>query len=73
MKEEEKAQLEAFFKMCHYVQGPYDHRSGFEKLNAELDKLGGSGVVNRLFYLALPPSVFTSASSNIKECCMTQK
>lgn len=73
MKEEEKAQLEDFFKVCHYVQGPYDQRSGFEKLNTELNKLSGSGVVNRLFYLALPPSVFTTASSNIKACCMTQK
>lgn len=27
---------------------------------------------NRLFYLALPPSVFAPVTTNIKLCCMSQ-
>lgn len=74
MKGDEKASVSEFFKICSYVQGPYNEESGFKKLNAALDKLGqGKDVVNRLFYLALPPSVFMDASENIKKYCMSSK
>lgn len=74
LKEDEKTSVSEFFKNCYYVQGPYNEESGFKKLNAELDKLGkGKDVVNRLFYLALPPSVFMDASENIKKFCMSSK
>ena len=63
-----------FYKNWSYVKGPYNEPSGFKNLNAELDKLGeGKDVVNRLFYLALPPSVFMDTSENIKEYCMGSK
>lgn len=66
--------MSEFFKDCYYVKGPYNEASGFVKLNEELDKLGkGKSVVNRLFYLALPPSVFMDASENIKKNCMSSK
>lgn len=74
LKDGGKEKLSEFFKACSYVQGPYNEESGFKKLNAELDKLGeGKDVVNRLFYLALPPSVFIDASENIKNFCMSSK
>jgi len=74
LKEDEKDRVSQFFKNCYYVQGPYNEDSGFKKLNVELDKLGeGKDAVNRLFYLALPPSVFIDASENIKKYCMGSK
>ena len=74
LKEDEKAGVTEFFKNCYYVKGPYNEESGFKKLNAELNKLGeGKDQVNRLFYLALPPSVFMDASENIKKYCMGSK
>ncbi|XP_068713345.1 glucose-6-phosphate 1-dehydrogenase-like [Montipora foliosa] len=74
LKDGEKGKVSEFFKVCYYVQGPYNEESGFKKLNTELDKLGeGKDVVNRLFYLALPPSVFIDASENIKKFCMSSK
>ena len=74
LKDDQKAQVSEFFKLCYYVQGPYNEASGFIKLNTELEKLGkGKDVVNRLFYLALPPSVFMDASENIKQHCMGSK
>ncbi|XP_073228786.1 glucose-6-phosphate 1-dehydrogenase X-like [Porites lutea] len=74
LKDDQKAKVEEFFKNCYYVKGPYNEESGYKKLNAELEKLGeGKTVVNRLFYLALPPSVFIDASENIKNNCMGTK
>lgn len=74
LKDDQKAKVEEFFKNCYYVKGPYSEESGYKKLNAELEKLGeGKTVVNRLFYLALPPSVFIDASENIKNNCMGTK
>lgn len=74
LKDDQKAKVDEFFKNCYYVKGPYDEESGYKKLNAELEKLGeGKTVVNRLFYLALPPSVFIDASENIKNNCMGTK
>ncbi len=34
---------------------------------------GAGGCANRLFYLALPPSVFESVTSHIKETCMAKR
>lgn len=74
LKDGEKEKLSEFYKKCYYVKGPYNDASGFKSLNAELEKLGeGKDVVNRLFYLALPPSVFIDTSENIKKYCMGSK
>ena len=74
LKDDQKAQVSEFFKLCYYVKGPYNEASGFINLNTELAKLGeGKDVVHRLFYLALPPSVFMDASENIKQHCMGSK
>ena len=73
VKDEHKQAVEEFFKHCFYVKGSYDKKSDFKNLGKELDKLNKSEVVNRVFYLALPPSVFKDTTSNIKECCMSKK
>ncbi|XP_020909093.1 glucose-6-phosphate 1-dehydrogenase [Exaiptasia diaphana] len=66
-KDEAKETLEKFWKICSYVKGPYNEKSGYVSLNTELNKLADKCVQNRLFYLALPPSVFVDATQNIKE------
>lgn len=71
--EDQKKQLDAFFKNNIYVQGSYDKKEDFQKLNAEIQKLEKSGSANRLFYLALPPSVYMSVTSNIRGSCMAHK
>ena len=73
VKDEHKKDVEQFFKQCFYVKGSYDKKKDFENLGKELDKLNKSETVNRIFYLALPPSVFKEATSNIKSCCMSKK
>ncbi|CAG0913669.1 unnamed protein product [Notodromas monacha] len=71
----EEAKYEAFWKYNRYVAGSYDTRRDFELLDkafAEFHK-GSSEVGNRVFYLALPPSVFETVTAHIKETCMAPK
>nr|XP_032633845.1 glucose-6-phosphate 1-dehydrogenase [Chelonoidis abingdonii] len=67
---DEQKKLEEFFARNSYVSGTYDHSTSFRQLNAHLDALHNGDKANRLFYLALPPSVYEHVTRNIKECCM---
>ena len=65
--------MDAFFAANSYVKGSYSEKEAFEGLDAALLKLEeGHNSGNRLFYLSLPPSVFATVTSNIKECCMSK-
>lgn len=68
-KPTESERLEEFWACNYYVKGSYDSRRDFELLDQEMTKLGGNRA-NRIFYLALPPSVFEPATSNIRACCV---
>ena len=71
VKDDEASKLEGFWSINSYVKGSYTEREAFENLNREMLKIEESMAGNRLFYLALPPSVFASVTSNIKACCMS--
>lgn len=49
--------MDEFLARCHYVQGAYDETSAYVELQAKLQAQEG-GPTNRIFYLAIPPSVF---------------
>jgi len=68
--EGEEQKLEEFWGANHYVAGSYDQKRDFELLNQEISKTE-KGRSNRLFYLALPPSVFKPVTTMIKDCCMS--
>jgi glucose-6-phosphate 1-dehydrogenase len=56
-----------------YVSGSYDSGEGFDKLNKEISEYemsNNSGSSRRLFYLALPPSVYPSVCKMIRTYCM---
>ena len=64
--------MDAFWAINSYVKGSYTDRDAFENLSRELVKIeGDKTTVRRLFYLALPPSVFATVTSNIKATCMS--
>jgi len=69
----EQAKYEEFWKLNDYVAGSYDGRAGFEALNEKMSCLENDKHANRIFYLALPPSVFDEVTINIKEICMSKK
>ena len=54
-----------FMDLCSYVQGAYDSPEGFQSLQKVIkereDEHSGSPLA-RIFYLALPPSVYPQAS-----------
>lgn len=70
---DEQPRLDAFWSLNYYVAGGYDSRRDFEILNQEVSKFEQGPCANRLFYLALPPSVFETVTVHIKNACMGTK
>lgn len=63
-------QLDEFCQVCSYVSGQYDKDESFVELNKHLEeKEKGRKEQNRVFYMALPPSVFTTVSQHLKKNC----
>ena len=65
-------QLDQFCKLCTYVSGQYDQDDSFVNLNNHLEEIekGRQGKEqNRVFYMALPPSVFITVSEQLKRNC----
>ncbi|GAB1605123.1 glucose-6-phosphate 1-dehydrogenase-like isoform X1 [Argonauta hians] len=69
VKSEEMDKLQNFFKINEYMSGQYDSKEDFIKLNTMIE---AKGECNRIFYLALPPTVFKPATAQIKNHCMAQ-
>lgn len=68
--QEIKQQLDDFCSLCTYVSGQYDRDDSFLELDAHLRKIEEDRKeAHRLFYMALPPSVFTIVSQHLKRCC----
>lgn len=73
VKADEQDRYEQFWKLNHYAAGSYTERVDFEMLNQELSKFDSLSNANRLFYLALPPSVFEPVTVHIRNTCMGLK
>lgn len=68
--DEIRDQLNEFQKLCTYVSGQYDDDESFIRLTKHLEELeNGNGTNNRVFYMALPPSVFITVSQHLKRNC----
>ncbi|XP_041711909.1 glucose-6-phosphate 1-dehydrogenase isoform X1 [Coregonus clupeaformis] len=67
----EAERLSVFFSRNSYVSGKYTEESAFSNLHTHLLSLPGGSEANRLFYLALPPSVYHDVTKNIKHHCMS--
>lgn len=69
---EVSAKLEEFKNLSTYISGGYEDSPSFANLNKSLEKIesGYQGKErNRVFYLALPPSVFIPVAQHLKEQC----
>jgi len=65
-------QVEAFKANLSYIFGGYEDGASFDNLKSHIEKLESSYQTqerNRIFYLALPPSVFIPVAKNLKEHC----
>lgn len=54
--------MEAFLSRCHYCQGHYSSTDSFLDLYQLMHQIEGSGAAHRIFYMAIPPSVFMDVS-----------
>jgi len=67
-----KQRIEDFKSLSTYVSGAYDKDEAFQELNAHLESIEAKYQTkerNRLFYLALPPSVFIPVTEHLKKNC----
>ncbi|KAM4664864.1 glucose-6-phosphate 1-dehydrogenase isoform 2-T2 [Discoglossus pictus] len=68
---DDAAKLDSFFQRNSYVSGQYSEEASFKVLNKHMDSLPNGKKANRLFYLAVPPSVYLDVTRNIKLTCMS--
>eukprot|EP00729_Bicosta_minor_P016638 gene16638-4456_t len=72
----DEALFEEFLSQCQYFAGGYDSAESFAGLNTYITgqeaAVGVTGSSNRVFYLALPASVFQPVSTCIKENTWSQ-
>ncbi|KAK4324918.1 hypothetical protein Pmani_004478 [Petrolisthes manimaculis] len=72
VKEAEQERYEQFWELNCYVRGSNDTQRDFELLNQKITEVG-TDRANRIFHLAIPPSLFVIVTSNIKKFCMATK
>ncbi|XP_022154181.1 glucose-6-phosphate 1-dehydrogenase, cytoplasmic isoform [Momordica charantia] len=70
-------EVSKFLQLIKYVSGSYDSAEGFQKLDKEISeheisRNSSEGLSRRLFYFALPPSVYPSVCKMIKNYCMNK-
>lgn len=66
----EEEMFEQFVRLNKYVAGAYDKPEALANLDAEISALESpKAKSNRIFYLALPPSVFASVTQGIRQHC----
>ncbi|XP_068502118.1 glucose-6-phosphate 1-dehydrogenase 6, cytoplasmic-like isoform X2 [Phaseolus vulgaris] len=74
---EQLEEVSKFLNLIKYVSGSYDSKDGFCNLDKEISeheslKSSAQGPSRRLFYLALPPTVYPSVCKMIKTYCMNK-
>ncbi|KAF8195871.1 glucose-6-P dehydrogenase [Mycena galopus ATCC 62051] len=69
------ASIQKFQDVLTYVDGGYDDGAAFDALDVHLKAIEAkytSKERNRMFYFALPPTVFVTVAKNIKEHCYAE-
>lgn len=65
--EKEEVLLNEFLSLCTYESGQYDDSSSYKRLAVATEQVElGSQFADRIFYMALPPSVFAIVSAGLK-------
>nr|AGU90194.1 glucose-6-phosphate dehydrogenase [Rhizopus delemar] len=70
IKVQDLQHLEAFKKMTFYVAGQYDDDESFRKLSEAIEQCESK---HRVYYIALPPSVFIPVAQGLKRNVYTTK
>ena len=59
------AKMNEFLSKCQYVRGDYGSPDDFRALRGKLESADGPKPADRMFYLAIPPSVFSPVAKNL--------
>uniref|UniRef100_A0A0N4ZW09 Glucose-6-phosphate 1-dehydrogenase n=1 Tax=Parastrongyloides trichosuri TaxID=131310 RepID=A0A0N4ZW09_PARTI len=72
VKNGDESKFEEFCENLTYISGNYDSSEGYKELSEAIEKIGNftNQAVNRLYYLALPPTVYTEVTQQIHDNCM---
>ncbi|KJH50012.1 glucose-6-phosphate dehydrogenase [Dictyocaulus viviparus] len=73
VRDSERKKFSDFITRCTYMKGCYDTPEGFRQLKLFIDEVqckNNDQPVNRLYYLALPPTVFESVTYRLSAHCM---
>ena len=62
--------IEEFLTRCHYVSGEYGSSDSFLDLYEAMQRLEAGRIANRMFYLAIPPSIFVDTARAIGDAGM---
>jgi glucose-6-phosphate 1-dehydrogenase len=78
VKEHENEKFKEFVSRNFYLSGSYDKDENFKELDQKLLEInkkfnGANEDCNRIFYLALPPSVYTTVTRLLSEHCKARK
>ncbi|XP_058873437.1 glucose-6-phosphate 1-dehydrogenase-like isoform X1 [Acipenser ruthenus] len=73
VSEEDSSKLSQFFSRHSYLSGGYNDPAAFRSLNRHVGEIPNGEAANRLFYLALPPSVYEDVTRNISLECLSTK
>ena len=68
---EQDVTLNKFLQHLSYVRGGYNDKNSFERLNQNLKERENKLTSNRIFYFAIPPSVFLNVAKSVKESAMS--
>lgn len=66
----DKFKMDEFFKMVTYISGAYDTDDGYLRLKGEIEafeKERGVTEPHRIFYLAIPPTIFLTVAGQLKK------
>ena len=74
----ERGELEEFLRRVHYVAGEYDDPEFYRKIGSVLDQAereagGEPGTFGRIFYLAMPSSLYSAIVSRLGESGLTRE
>ncbi len=62
--------MEQFLRHCRYVCGEYGSRDSYLDLYARMKELEAGRIANRMFYMAIPPSIFVDTARAIGDAGM---
>ncbi|CAJ0750172.1 7112_t:CDS:2 [Entrophospora sp. SA101] len=77
LNDEIRQQLSEFLKLCTYVSGQYDNDDDYKRLNKSIEDIERRDTKNiaknRIFYMALPPSVFVPVATGVRNNVYTRR